>query len=180
MDIDAALQKQISNIEATYGKPVEHWFGVIEASGRTRHSDVVAMLKTEHGLAHGAAHRLSLLARQRGADTVTDPVDALYSGRRAGLRSLHDALLAEIGALGPFTVTPKKGYVSLRRRVQFAMVPAQHHGPHRPRPDPPAGNADGRPAGNRGRFQRAVHPPRPPHRIGPARRRAARPARGRL
>jgi hypothetical protein len=63
MDVDAALQSQIRNIEATYGKPLDHWFAVIDASGLTKHNQVVAMLKTDHGLAHGAAHRLSLLAR---------------------------------------------------------------------------------------------------------------------
>ena len=65
MDVDAALQSQIRNIEATYGKPLDHWFAVIDASGLTKHNEVVAMLKGDHGLAHGAAHRVSLLARQR-------------------------------------------------------------------------------------------------------------------
>jgi hypothetical protein len=83
------------------------------------------MLKTDHGLAHGAAHRLSLLARQRetgAAPVPSDPADALYAGAKAGLRPLHDALLGEIRALGTFDIAPKKGYLSLRRRKQFAMV----------------------------------------------------------
>ena len=67
MDVDAALQTQIRNIETTYGKPLDHWFPVIDASGLTKHNEVVAMLKADHGLAHGAAHRISLLARQRDA-----------------------------------------------------------------------------------------------------------------
>jgi len=48
MDVDAALQSQIRNIEATYGKPLDHWFTVIDASGLTKHNEVVAMLKAEH------------------------------------------------------------------------------------------------------------------------------------
>jgi hypothetical protein len=87
MDIDAALQSQIRNIEATYGKPLDPWFAVIDASGLTKHNQVVAMLKSEHGLAHGAAHRVSLLARQRpdaGATAApADPADALYAGAKA-------------------------------------------------------------------------------------------------
>jgi Domain of unknown function (DUF5655) len=35
---------------------------------------------------------------------------------------LHDALLGEIRALGAFDIAPKKGYLSLRRRKQFAMI----------------------------------------------------------
>ena len=125
MDVDAALQSQIRNIEATYGKPLDYWFAVIDASGLTKHNQVVAMLKGDHGLAHGAAHRVSLLARQRdhaGAAAPADPADALYVGAKAGLRPLHDALLGQIRAIGAFDIAPKKGYLSLRRRKQFAMV----------------------------------------------------------
>jgi hypothetical protein len=125
MDVDAALQSQIHNIEATYGKPLDHWFAVIDASGLTKHNQVVAMLKADYGLAHGAAHRLSLLARQRadaGVAAPPDPADALYVGAKAGLRPLHDALFGQIRALGAFDIAPKKGYLSLRRRKQFAMV----------------------------------------------------------
>jgi hypothetical protein len=125
MDVDAALQSQIRNIEVTYGQPLDHWFAVIDDSGLTKHNQVVAMLKADHGLAHGAAHRLSLLARQRdhaGLPAPSDPADALYAGPKAGLRPLHDALLGEIRALGTFDIAPKKGYLSLRRRKQFAMV----------------------------------------------------------
>ena len=125
MDVDAALQSQIRNIESTYGQPLDHWFAVIDASGLTKHNQVVAMLKSDHGLAHGAAHRVSLLARQRDhADPAapSDPADALYAGPKARLRPLHDALLGEIRALGAFDIAPKKGYLSLRRRKQFAMV----------------------------------------------------------
>jgi hypothetical protein len=125
MDVDAALRSQIRNIEATYGKPLDQWFAVIDASGLTKHNQVVAMLKADHGLAHGAAHRVSLLARQRdhaGVAAAPDPAGALYAGAKAGLRPLHDALLGQIRALGSFDIAPKKGYLSLRRRKQFAMV----------------------------------------------------------
>ena len=57
-----------------------------------------------------------------GGPVPPDPADALYAGAKAGLRPLHDALLSEIRALGGFDIAPKKGYLSLRRRKQFAMV----------------------------------------------------------
>jgi Domain of unknown function (DUF4287)/Domain of unknown function (DUF5655) len=128
-DVDAALKTQIRNIEATYGQPVEHWFAVIDGSGLSKHNEVVAFLKTEHGLPHGAAHRLSLLARDRpgtattaASDPAPDPVSALYSGRKAGLRPLHDQLMAIVQDLGSVEISPKKGYLSPRRRKQFAMI----------------------------------------------------------
>ena len=84
------------------------------------------MLKANHGLGHAAAHRVSLLTRQRddtGADPApSDPADALYTGAKAGLRPLRDALLGQIRTLGAVDLAPKRGYLSLRRRKQFAMV----------------------------------------------------------
>ncbi len=166
MNVDAALQSQIRNIETTYGKPLGHWFAVIDASGLTKHNQVVAMLKADHGLAHGAAHRVSLLARQRhdaGAAAPPDPAGVLYAGAKAGLRPLHDALLGEIRALGAFDIAPQEGLPEPPPPQAVRDGPAHHHQPDRPRTDP-VGNASDRPAGVRGQIQPAAHPPCPHHR----------------
>jgi hypothetical protein len=126
--VEEGLASQIRNIEDKYGKPIDEWLAVVAASGLTKHTDVVAMLKTTHGLAHGAAHRVGLLARQAAAGPLGDGqegdvVGALYTGKKAGLRPLHDALMNVIGGFGDdIEVAPKKGYLSLRRRKQFAMI----------------------------------------------------------
>jgi len=129
--VEDGIAAQIRNIEARYGRPLSEWFGLIAASGLTKHTEVVAMLKADHGMAHAAAHRVSLLSRQAAApDAVpaaASPVevaDALYAGRKASLRPLHDELMAMVHAMGPdVSLAPKKGYVSLRRpRKQFAMI----------------------------------------------------------
>jgi hypothetical protein len=60
---DAGIEAQIRNIEATYGKPLPEWFAVIGAGGMTKHTEIVAMLMQRHGMTHGAAHRVALLAR---------------------------------------------------------------------------------------------------------------------
>jgi len=89
----------------------------------------VAMLKADYGMAHGAAHRVSLLSRQAASSASVpaspgEVADALYAGKKASLRPLHDRLMAMVHALGPdVSLAPKKGYVSLRRpRKQFAMI----------------------------------------------------------
>ena len=61
--VEDGLQSQIRNIEATYGKTMPEWFALIAGSGKTKHTEVVAWLKGEYGMTHGAAHRVSLLAR---------------------------------------------------------------------------------------------------------------------
>jgi hypothetical protein len=46
------------SIEKTYGQPVEHWFGVLRDAGGLKHMELVAMLKSAHGLGHGHANAL--------------------------------------------------------------------------------------------------------------------------
>jgi Domain of unknown function (DUF5655)/Domain of unknown function (DUF4287) len=131
--VEDGIAAQVRNIEARYGRPLSEWFGIIAASGLTKHTEVVAMLKADYGMAHGAAHRISLLSRP-AASAASAPAsvpaapgevgDALYAGKKASLRPLHDQLMAKILGLGPdVSLAPKKGYVSLRRpRKQFAMI----------------------------------------------------------
>jgi hypothetical protein len=126
--VEEGLAAQVRNIEATYGRPMRDWFAVVAASGLSKHTEVVAMLKTTYGMTHGAAHRVSLLARAAAepapvAPPDSSPADLLYTGAKAGLRPIHDALMHQVLALGDdIEVAPKKGYLSLRRRKQFAMV----------------------------------------------------------
>jgi len=52
------------SIEARYGQPVEHWLAMIRArAAEMRHMEIVAWLKSEHGLGHG--HANALVAHER-------------------------------------------------------------------------------------------------------------------
>ncbi|MEM7249733.1 MAG: DUF5655 domain-containing protein, partial [Acidobacteriota bacterium] len=52
-----------------------------------------------------------------------DLVAALYSGKKEGLRPIHDAVMKVVSGLGKdVEVAPRKTYVSLRRSKQFAIV----------------------------------------------------------
>ncbi|MFD4293208.1 DUF4287 domain-containing protein [Rhodococcus sp. NPDC058505] len=46
------------SIEAKYGRPISEWQSVIRASELTKHMDLVAWLKAEHGFGHGHANAL--------------------------------------------------------------------------------------------------------------------------
>jgi len=46
------------SIEKIYGQPVGHWLALLVAQGGRRHRELVAFLKTEHGLGHGHANAL--------------------------------------------------------------------------------------------------------------------------
>ncbi len=129
--VEEGLQAQVRNIEAMHGRPIEDWIALIETSGLERHGQIVAMLKSEHGMTHGAANRVALVAlaaRTPAPAPGSDPIDALYEGRPPAVRAIQDRLWTEVLHLGPVEVAPKKGYIGLRRRIQFGMVkPASKH-----------------------------------------------------
>lgn len=54
------------SIEKTYGKPISHWMGVIDGMAGRKHMEMVAALKTDHGLGHGHANAL-VAAHKAGA-----------------------------------------------------------------------------------------------------------------
>jgi predicted transport protein len=127
--VEDGLRAQLRNIEIATGHSVDEWLARIRATDLSRHGQIVAWLKSEHGLSHGAANRLALTALAAEAPAPTaGPVAELYAGRSAEVRAIHDRLWSEIERLGAVEVAPKKGYLSLRRRTQFAMIrPAAKH-----------------------------------------------------
>jgi len=129
--VDEGLEAQIRTIEQRYGKLLSEWIAIVRESGLTKHTDIVAMLKSQYGMSHGSAHRVALKAREADAASMVkaaeasgrDPAALLYSGKKAGLKPLHDVLMTAITTFGDdIELAPKKGYVSLRRKKQFAMI----------------------------------------------------------
>ncbi len=128
--VDKATETQLRNIQTRSGKTLDELFALIRESGLTRHGEIREMLKRDLGMGHGDANALAgafLKAAGQSAapaaEAATDDiVGAIYSGAKGDLRPIHDKLMAAIAELGPFEVAPKKAYVSLRRKKQFATV----------------------------------------------------------
>ena len=131
-DPNKALATQLSNIEKKTGKSLAELTALVAASGLEKHGQIRDMLKKDLGLGHGDANTLTHAALNPGgngpASAVADGTDAaaelerLYAGPKAGLRPLHDAVMARVAKFGAFEIAPKKTYLSLRRSKQFAMV----------------------------------------------------------
>ena len=129
-DFDKAVATQLANIEKRIGKSLAELAGIIEASGLTRHGEIVAMLKSTLGMGHGDANTLVHTVKQSDGQSAAkaqglaadDVVAGFYTGPKAALRPIHDELMAAIREFGPFEEAPKKGYMSLRRKKQFAMI----------------------------------------------------------
>jgi len=123
MDIDKATQTQLANIEQRTGKSFAQLARIIKASGLEKHGEIVSMLKQDLGMGHGDANTLVHVVRNAAAPASGgDVLDSIYAGPKAHLRPIHDAVMKAIGTFGPFDIAPKKGYVSLRGKKQFAMV----------------------------------------------------------
>ncbi len=127
-DVEKAIATQLANIEKRSGKSLAELAALVRGSGLVKHGEIRDMLKRDLGLGHGDAntlthHVLKSDGQSAAAGLSTDAVVAgLYTGAKVALRPIHDKLLAEIAKFGEFEIAPKKTYVSLRRKKQFAMI----------------------------------------------------------
>ena len=124
--MERARATQIQSLETRTGTRLDELLDAVAAWGPGKHGEHLKRAKEAFGLTHGHANFLVHLARERGDATAgavhAEPLDAIYTGAKASLRPLHEALMARLTELGPFEVAPKKAYVSLRRSKQFATV----------------------------------------------------------
>ena len=122
--VDDAIQTQIRNIEQSTGRSMADWVALVSGSGKTRHGEVLAWLKAEHGLSHGNANRVALTALRGPAAPEGDKlIDTIYAGPKAALRPLHDQVVAFVQGFGAdVELAPKQAYVALRRTKQFGTV----------------------------------------------------------
>lgn len=128
--VSKAYETQLNNIQSKTGKTLEQVRSIIKKSGLEKHSEIRTMLQKDLGLGYGDANALvhfalgsygESAAKAKGASSE-DVLSEIYSGAKASLRPIHEKLMAAINKLGDFEVAPKKGYISLRRSKQFAMI----------------------------------------------------------
>ena len=126
--VDKAIQTQLDNIQKKTGKSLDELAAIVKKSGLTKHGQIRDMLKEKLDLGHGDANMLvhhvlksdgTSAAEGKSMEVV---LDEIYSGPKAGFRPIHEKLMKEIEKFGEFETVPKKGYVSLRLKKQFAMI----------------------------------------------------------
>ena len=128
--LDQARQTQLENIQKKTGKSLAELQSLIAHSGLSKHGEIRQMLIDRFGLGFGDATMLVHYALQTDGQTAAEVADlsieevlnGIYTGAKAVLRPIHTAVMAVIEPLGPYEIVPKKGYVSLRRKRQFAML----------------------------------------------------------
>jgi len=126
--LEKAVLTQLANIQKKTGMSLKELSKFVKDSGLSKHGEIRDMLKERLGLGHGDANALvhaifesdgTRAAKGKSEDAV---LDEIYSGAKAGFRPIHENLIKHIDRFGEFEIVPKKGYVSLRRKKQFAMI----------------------------------------------------------
>lgn len=128
--LDKARDTQVRNIEAKTGKTIAQLRMLLAGSGLAKHGELRSFAMQELGLGYGDANTLVHVAMasdgqsaaQAGGLSTDDVLAGIYVDKKAPLRPVHDAIMAAVGKFGEFEIAPKKGYVSLRRKKQFAMI----------------------------------------------------------
>src|SRR5688572_733081 len=102
-------QAILRNLEEKTGKTSKQWVGIAKKQGSTDKNMLAEWLKKEHGL--GSTTAFWIAEQALGADDDTNPdvylanapkyVDKMYSGIKAALRPIHDALVELGRSLGP-------------------------------------------------------------------------------
>lgn len=126
--MDPQRQGFYDKIEAMTGKSYEAIKVLYEQAGISKHSELrdffMAQLQLTYGYANTLAHYVSgtdgeSLAEGKAMDEI---LDEIYEGKKAHFREVHELIMAKIEDFGAFETVPKKGYLSLKRKRQFAMI----------------------------------------------------------
>ncbi len=123
--VEQATQTQITNIEKSTGKSFDAWLAIARKHGG-KHGEIVKFLKEEHGLTHGNANLIAIMARKMDEPAPApdaDPAAVWFTGKKADMRPTYDKLIQTITKFGSdIELAPKKTYMSLRRSKQFACL----------------------------------------------------------
>jgi predicted transport protein len=117
-------ENQIKNLEEKTGKKIGDWISIVKESGLEKHGALVSMLKEKYQMGHGYANLVvhHALQSHAGFAEEEDLISGQYKGKE-NLRPMYEQLMKEILAFGKdVELSPKKAYVSLRRKKQFAII----------------------------------------------------------
>jgi predicted transport protein len=116
---------QVKNLEEKTGKLIQEWMNIANKCGFEKHGEILNFLKTTYGIGHGYANLVVHYAKRSHAGAAEDSSNLVtdqYKGKE-NLRPWYDKLVEEINKFGnDVEISPKKAYVSFRRKKQFAII----------------------------------------------------------
>ena len=126
--IEAAMDGVVDNMKERTGRSLEEWVALVQESGPDPldQKAVRAWLRDEHGVLLNTQWAIAMVAAERAGwrlPTADEYTDALYSGPKAHLRPIHEAVMRELLDLGPdVTIEGRQSYITFVRGRQFALI----------------------------------------------------------
>ena len=125
-------QKWVGELKQKTGRTLDEWLAFVKKSGPKTEKERREWLKTEHGLGTNSAWWIAERAEGKGTET-DDPeaylraaekyVEDMFSGGKAGLRPIYDALLKlGLGIGADVKACPCQTIVPLYRNHVFAQI----------------------------------------------------------
>jgi hypothetical protein len=109
-------------LQAETGKTLAQWVEIAKTCPETKHRAKLNWFKTVHGLGQNRAS-IVLDAAEPKAMGWSEPealLDVLWSDPAS--RAIYDAVAAQVKALPEIVIGPRKAFVGLSRKFQFAAV----------------------------------------------------------
>lgn len=123
--MDTATQTMIENLQKKSGKSLEEWTKLVLDQKLEKHGQIIKFLKENHGFSHGFANLVAhnILKSDAGsAENQDELIQKQYEGKEK-FWPIYLKLLEEIEIFGnDIHFLPKKSYVSVIRKKQFAML----------------------------------------------------------
>jgi hypothetical protein len=132
-DPNAGRLTQLRNIQTKTGRSIQSLHDEVLNTGLIKVGERRSWLMETFKLGFGDANTVALTIGKLPEELAVgptpstgpsgdNPLDIIYSGAKAHLYPLHEGVIAVVSKFGSFEQAPKKGYISLRRKKQFAMV----------------------------------------------------------
>lgn len=120
---DEMAATMLRNLPEKTGKSLADWHKVLKRSKLEKHGELIKLLKSEHGVTHGFANLIVVKFRETGSTDAGDLVANQYAGAKSDLKPIYESLIKSVAAFGKdVKISPKKTYVSLRRKKQFGLI----------------------------------------------------------
>jgi len=122
----AMEEASLKNLKERTSRTLDEWIRIVKKSGPATEKECIAWLKKEHGITTNYALWIAKRADGSGGAAGYDPdalVEAMFAGKKAGLRPIYDRMLALAFDLGKdVRVSPCKTIVPFYRKHVFAQV----------------------------------------------------------
>jgi len=111
------------NVPDKTGKTILAWHKILSKTSFDKHGQLVKYLKKDHGVTHGFANLIVTKYLSPDTSSESELVTKQYAGAKLDLMPIYEALISAVQTFGEdVELAPKKAYVSLRRKKQFALI----------------------------------------------------------